>query len=166
MKQDQERPMTTNATIYVSEKLGASDGLRPPFAGPPGSLVIVRPEAPTQRLLARDALTHLSVLRRSDDRFDVAVLACDSRADWPAMHTRALIARALLALLAPGGRFLLEAPHGFAHRPLLLALLEALAQLAPRGDVSFGIEFEPSPLDSSAPFIGRPRRTPAGPNVS
>ena len=144
--------MTRDTTIYVSERLEPTECLRRATSTSPGSIVIVRPEAPAQRLLVRDALAHLSALRRGDDRFDLAVLACDDRADWAAMHTRALIARALLALIAPGGRFLLEAQRGFAQRTALLALLEALAKLAPRGDVSFGVEFEASVLGVGIPI--------------
>jgi hypothetical protein len=154
--------MTRDTTIYVSERIEPTESLKRAANASMGSIVIVRPAAPTQRLLVKDALTHLGALRRGDDRFDLAVLACDERSDWAAMHTRALIARSLLQLIAPGGRFLLEAPRGFAHRPVLLALLEALAQLAPRGDVSYGVEFEASVLVPGVPFCeGQRRISPA-----
>ena len=154
--------MTRETTIYVTERDELTDGLRRVESSTQGSLVIVRPEAPARRLLVRDALTHLGALRRNDDRFELAVLACDARADWNAMHTRALIARALLVLVAPGGRFLIEAPRAIAHRPLLLALLEALAQLAPRSDVAFGVEFEAPMIGGGPAFVeGSHRVVPA-----
>jgi len=156
--------MTTTSTIYVSEQIDTSD--RRGTRSTPGALVIVCPTAPTRTLFVRDALSHLGTLHRNEDRFDAAVLACDARSDWSAIHTRALIARALLALIAPGGRFLLQAPHGFAHRPMLLALLEALAQLTPRGDVSFGIEFGASVISDGTSVRDARGQSPTAQDVN
>ncbi len=143
--------MTTISTIYTWEHA-------PSDAAAGRLLVIVSPRQTTRALVVRDALTHLAAIRNEDDRFESAVLACDTRCDWPSMHTRALVARALLALVAPGGQFLLHAPQGFPERPLLLALLEALTQLSPRGDVSFGIQFDAALVGTNAQYVRKAAR--------